>query len=233
MVEFSLVLPAYNEAKSLGKAVDAARKALKGESFEIIIAEDGSSDGTDAVARKLAKKFSFVKHLHSEKKLGRGKALCNAFASARGKFVAYMDVDLATNPKHLKEMLRELRSNDVVIGSRYASGSQSSRSAKRLFLSKGFNALIAILLGSKVSDHQCGFKGFRKSVARKLCLLARDNHWFWDTEVLVLAQRLGLKIKELPVKWVEKGEGGKSKVNFKRDVLEMGAAAVRMRLAGR
>lgn len=227
MVEFSLVLPVYNEAESLEGAVGAARKALRGESFEIIIAEDGSTDGTDKVAARLAKKFSNVKHLHNGERLGRGGALKKAFSEARGEFVAYMDADLATNPKHLKRMLQELRSNDVVIGSRYCQESKANRSAKRLFLSKGFNALVALLLGSKVSDHQCGFKGFRKSVAQKLCSLARDNHWFWDTEVLVLAQREGIRVKEIPVEWQE---SGRTKVNFKRDVLEMGAAAVGMRL---
>ncbi len=226
---FSLVLPAYNEAAALPRAVEAAIKALDGIPFEVIIAEDGSRDGTDKVAEGLAEKHpGIVRHLHSAQKLGRGRALKQAFSIAKGKYVGYMDVDLATNPAHLKELVKALDEGfDVVTGSRYAEGNKSSRSAKRLFLSKGFNGVVRTILGSRVEDHQCGFKGFRREAALKLCALARENHWFWDTEVLVLAQRLGMKVKEIPVEWKE---GKVTKVNIKRDVLGMGAAAVKMRL---
>ncbi|MEK6923986.1 MAG: glycosyltransferase, partial [Candidatus Micrarchaeota archaeon] len=169
----------------------------------------------------------FVRHLHYDEKLGRGRALSNAFAKARGRLVAYMDVDLSTPPRHLREMIAALEDCDVVTGSRYLSTSSTRRSSLRLFLSKGFNLLIQLLLGSRVSDHQCGFKGFRREVAISLCRQAVEAHWFWDTELLVLAQRQGLRVKEIPVEW---REGKETKVNFKRDVLEMAAAALRMRL---
>ncbi len=229
---FSLILPAYNEEKNLENAVRAAGKELEGADYEIIIAEDGSSDRTPEIAERLSKKFARVLWLHSDKKLGRGRALCNAFSQARGKFVAYMDVDLATNPGHLKQMLEELeKGTEVVVGSRYLHESNSKRAPIRLVLSKGFNSIVKIMLGSEISDHQCGFKGFRKSAALELCSLARDSHWFWDTEVLVLAQRKGMKIVELPVEWHEDRKG-ETKINFRRDVLEMAAAAVKMRLRG-
>lgn len=226
-VTLSLVIPAHNEAHSLARAVDAAAGALKGVPFEIIIAEDGSTDGTDKIAEALARKLSFVRHLHSAEKLGRGRALCRAFNVAKGKYVAYMDADLATNPKHLKEMVVLLANNDVVTGTRYSPESNSRRSAKRLALSKGFNVLVKTVLGSRLNDHQCGFKGFRREVALELCAKAREKHWFWDTEVLVLAQRRGLRIAEIPVEWKENEQ--KSKVNFRRDVVGMASAAVRMR----
>ncbi len=226
---FSLVIPAYNEQGHLEGAVKAAVLGLAGIDFEIIIAEDGSTDRTPEIARELCKKFHRVKCLHFDKKLGRGAALCNAFGQASGDLVGYMDADLATNPKHLKELVEQLKQYDVVVGSRYVQGSSSKRSATRLALSSGFNALIQAMLGSKVKDHQCGFKGFRKEVALNLCALAREKHWFWDSEVLVLAQSKGLRIKEIPVEWSEDAKGN-TKINFKRDVLEMGAAAVRMRL---
>lgn len=228
-VVFSLVLPAYNEEGRLESAVKAAMRSLSGTAYEIIIAEDGCSDGTPAIASRLARKYARVRHLHSDAKLGRGRALCNAFAQAKGEVVGYMDADLATNPKHLKQLLEELKDNDVVVGSRYLKGSASKRNNYRLALSSGFNALVQALLGSSVKDHQCGFKGFRKSVALQLCSLAREKHWFWDTEVLVLAQRKKMRVKEIPVEWSEDTKG-ETKINFERDVLEMGKAAVKMRL---
>lgn len=227
-VVFSLVIPAYNEETHLEKAVQAAMESLAGIAFEIIIAEDGSTDHTPQTAKQLAKKFSNVRYLHFDEKLGRGAALCNAFAQAKGEFVGYMDADLATHPGHLKQLLRELKHNDVVVGSRYLEGSESKRSKARLFLSSGFNLLVRGVLGSGVRDHQCGFKGFRREVALELCSRARERHWFWDTEVLVLAQRKGLRVKEIPVQWSEDAKG-RTKINFKRDVLEMGAAAAKMR----
>lgn len=228
-VVFSLVLPAYNEEGRLESAVKAATSSLSGTAYEIIIAEDGCSDGTPAIASRLARKYARVRHLHSDAKLGRGRALCNAFANARGSLVAYMDVDLATSPKHLKKLMAQLKRNDVVTGSRYASGSKARRSAARLALSRAYNLLVNALLGSNLSDHQCGFKGFKRKAAGELCAMAKNNHWFWDTEVLVLAQRNGMKVAEIPVEWNEDAEG-KTKIDFKRDVLGMGLALVKMRL---
>ena len=232
---FSLVLPAYNEAKSLPSAVEAARRELKKipglRRFEIIIAEDGARDNTPQVAERLAKKYREVRHLHSAQRLGRGKALNKAFRSARGNVVAFMDVDLATNPKHLAELVGYSRSFDIVIGSRYLRASRASRSRSRWLLSEGFNFLVRALLGSKLRDHQCGFKAFRKSALLRLLPRVRARHWFWDTELLVLAQRAGLSIKEFPVDWVEKGGGGKTKVNLRRDVVEMFLSILRMRVA--
>lgn len=228
---FSLVIPTYNEEEHLERAVKAAMQSLRGTDYEIIIAEDGSTDSTPEIARSLAKKFPRVRCLHFDGKLGKGAALCNAFGQARGEFFGYMDADLATHPKHLKQLVKQLGKNDVVLGSRYVEGSRSKRTTPRLFLSSGFNALVQFLLGSRLRDHQCGFKGFRRQVALNLCALATEKHWFWDTEMLVLAQRRGLRVKELPVEWNEDAKG-RTKINFKRDVLEMGAAAVKMCLKG-
>jgi glycosyltransferase involved in cell wall biosynthesis len=232
---FSLVLPAYNEAKALPAAVEAAHRELKkidGLRFEIIIAEDGSRDETPGVASKLAKKFNEVRWLHSDERLGRGAALCRAFRAARGDRVGYMDVDLATPPRHLRELVRYAGDFDVVTGSRYARGARASRSTSRGFLSGGFNLLVRLLLGSRLHDHQCGFKAFKKRAALDLCSRARSSHWFWDTEVLVLAQKLGYSVKEFPVEWSEKGARGKTKVSLRRDVLGMflGVLELRWRL---
>lgn len=233
MIILSLVLPAHNEALRLEAAVIATKKALRGVPSEILIAEDGSSDGTATVAKKLAKKYAGVRAFSFKKRLGRGKALCHAFAKARGKYVGYMDVDLATDPSALKDAVHALEKCDVVTGSRYLPQSKSSRTPDRDFLSRGYNLLARLLLGSKINDHQCGFKFFRKAAALELCKAAKAEHWFWDTEALVLAQKKGLCVEEIPVSWKEKVKG--SNVRVLSDSLRMGLQILElwMRLRGK
>lgn len=216
----SLVLPAHNEASRLENAVKEAEKNLKNFSHEIIIAEDGSVDDTAEVAKKLAKKNKNVRAFSFKERLGRGQALGKAFSKAKGKYVGYMDVDLATDPSALKEAVKELPKFDVLTGSRYLPSSKSSRAVDRNILSQGFNLFVRMMLGSALYDHQCGFKFFKKSVALRLCKEAAARHWFWDTEVLALAQRHGYKVGEIAVKWKEKAKG--SKVRVIRDSLKMG-----------
>ncbi|WP_456478404.1 dolichyl-phosphate beta-glucosyltransferase, partial [Geoglobus ahangari] len=215
-------------AKRLERSVETLAKYLQDNfsEFEIIIAEDGSTDGTDEIARKLAEKYEFVTHLHSDERLGRGKALNRAIANARFEFVMYMDVDLSTDLNHVKEVYSALEVGyDVAIGSRLMPESLATRPVFRELPSRIYNLLVRILLGSKVRDHQCGFKGFRKSRIMRILERIEDNHWFWDTELLVLAQREGLRVKEIPVRWEH---GGESKVNVLEDSVYMFRNILRM-----
>jgi len=228
MPRVSVVLPAYNEAKRLERAVKEVTRALEmqGYDYEVIIAEDGSTDGTAEIAARLAD-GSRVLHLHSDERLGKGGAVLRAFEAARGDIVAYLDVDLSTNLKHLKELIDAVMEGyDIAIGSRLAKGSKAERPIKRDIASKAYNFLVRLLLGSKIRDHQCGFKAFRRDVVLDLGKKARDRHWFWDTEVLVLAQREGRRIKEIPVEW---RHGGATKVKFWNDIIYMFRQIVRMR----
>jgi hypothetical protein len=227
----SVVLPAYNEAKSIERAVEEVRKELlsyldEGE-FEIIIAEDGSTDGTDMLARRLSERYPEVHHLHSDERLGRGRALKNAFSLARGDILVYLDVDLSTDLKHLKELISSIKEEgyDFATGSRLMQESKRERPFKRDFASKGYNFLVRLFLGSKLKDHQCGFKAFRKSALFSFIDEVKDNHWFWDTEVMVLAQKKGYKVKEFPVKWKQSRE---TKVRFGKDVVYMFSQILRM-----
>lgn len=222
----SLVLPAHNEAKRLEKAVESAHESLKGVSHEILIAQDGSTDGTAEVAKRLESQFRYIRAFSSDKRLGRGKALCMAFQKAKGEFVGYMDVDLSTDPTALKDALTALKTCEVVTGSRYLPESFAKRSLERDALSVTYNQLVRTLLGSKIKDHQCGFKFFRKHAAIKLCQKAKAPHWFWDTEVLVLAQKEGLAVAEIPVSWVEKKDG--SKVRVLKDSAHMFMQVIRL-----
>ncbi len=221
----SIVFPAYNEAERIEKAIKETEKFLKkiNYDYEIIVAEDGSTDGTDKIVQRLVNER--IRLFHSDVRLGRGKALMNAFEKAKGEIVISMDVDLATNIKHLKDLIEAIENGyDIAIGSRLIEGSKAKRSFERLLYSKVYNFLVRALLKSKIKDHQCGFKAFKKDIVVKLGKEAKDNHWFWDTEILVLAQRKGYKIKEIPVEWTE----GKDTKVRRTDVFYMFSRILKM-----
>jgi glycosyltransferase involved in cell wall biosynthesis len=219
----SVVLPAHNEAATLEKAVTVITKIL-GEyavTYEIIIAEDGSTDGTDKRAAELSERLPFVRHIHSEKRLGRGKALKNAFHQSSGEILVYMDVDLATDVRQLKELIDSVDKEgyDFATGSRMLRESNVKRSGTRDLASKAYNFVVRVVLGSKVKDHQCGFKAFRREPLLQLLDEVAASHWFWDTELLVRAHRRGYRIKEIPVLWKS---GRETKVRLLHDSLYMG-----------
>ncbi len=228
IVEISIVLPAYNEANRIKATVERTASVLHeiSSSFEIIIAEDGSTDGTDKICRNLVQKYDHVTHLHSDERLGRGRALNRAFNSSSGEILGYIDVDLATDLKHLKELIQWIRDGyDVATGSRMLPDSSVKRPFMRGFASQGFNFLTRLLLLSRIHDHQCGFKSMRRTVFLELNNKIKDTHWFWDTEFLIRAQRAGYRVKEFPVEWKH---GGATKVNFMRDIFGMGSQILRL-----
>ena len=228
-LEISIVFPAYNEADKLERAVTETINYVKNvsRSFEIIIAEDGSTDGTDKLAEELSRKIENVRHLHSGVRLGRGRALNRAFSMARGKILIYMDVDLSTDLEFLKPLIDSIRKEgfDLATGSRMLPQSVAERSLHRKLLSKIYNFLVRALLKSPIRDHQCGFKAFRRESFLTLMPKVKANHWFWDTEVLVLASRMGFKIKEIPVVWRRRSG---TKVSLRRDVLDMGIQVLKL-----
>ncbi len=221
-VAVSVVLPAYNEADKLENAVAKISQTLKEDGIpcEIIIAEDGSIDGTAEKAEELAQKYSYVRHIHREKRLGRGAALNNAFRESNGQVLVYMDLDLATDLKSLKPLVDAIliEGFDVSTGSRMLPESKVERSLRRSISSKSYNFLVRHMLGSKVRDHQCGFKAFKKEAVLALIGEVEAAHWFWDTEILVRAQRHGFRVKEIAVEWTS-GKG--TKVNFAKDSWNM------------
>ncbi len=218
----SVVLPAYNEANQLETAVTQVSQALQqaGYTFEIVIAEDGSTDGTAELSEQLTQKYPFVRHIHRERRLGRGTALNNAFRQCRSMVLVYMDLDLATDLKSLKPLVNAItvEGYDVSTGSRLLPESTVERSLRRNISSKSYNFLVRHMLGSKVRDHQCGFKAFKREAVLGLLGEVEATHWFWDTEILVRAQRRGLKVKEVPVEWTS---GKDTKVNLAKDSWNM------------
>jgi glycosyltransferase AglD len=228
-IQVTVVIPAFNEAPWLEEAVEKTADALSkfSNSYEIIIAEDGATDGTDKIAEKLSKEKAFVKHLHGDKRLGRGVALNNAFQKSTGEVFAYMDVDLATDLKHLQPLVGAIKVEgyDLATGSRLLSESKVQRSFRRQLTSKSYNFWVRRILGSKLKDHQCGFKAFKREAIVSLLPEVQARHWFWDTEILVRAQRKGLKVKEIPVEWKS---GRKTKVNLFKDSFNMGKQVLQL-----
>ncbi len=222
-VDVSVVLPALNEADIIDGAVESVSQALKsyGCTYEIIIAEDGSTDGTDKKADSLAEKYFFVKHLHGEKRLGRGKALNNSFKQSKGKILIYMDVDLATDLKHLGQLIDAVSKEgyQLATGSRMLLDSKVKRTRTRGTASRIYNFMVRIILGSKIKDHQCGFKAFQREPLMQLLDEVEAKHWFWDTEILVRSERKGYKVKEIPVQW---SSGRETKVRLLKDSFDMG-----------
>lgn len=232
-VEVSVVFPAYNEKSHLEEAVRKTMRALDGitESYEIIIAEDGSTDGTDRIAERLSTQYGAVRHFHRDKRQGRGLALKNAFVKSNGKILVYMDVDLATSVGHLRTLIESIKEGyDFVTGSRMLNESRVTRSLSRKITSNFYNLMVRTLLGSKVMDHQCGFKSWSRGALLELLDDVNATHWFWDTEMLVRASRKGYRIKEIPIIWTDKG---RTKVNLMKDSLTMGSQVVRLWLEPR
>ncbi|MGM0591023.1 MAG: flippase-like domain-containing protein [Halobacteriota archaeon] len=229
--EVSVVLPAYNEERTIEGTVSTTIETLESflppDAFEVVIAEDGCDDRTPELAEELAAADARVGHFHSDERLGRGRALEQAFRAATGDTLVYFDTDLATDMSHLEELVERVRSGeaDVATGSRWMAGHVADRPSKRGVPSRAYNVLVRLLLRSTLRDHQCGFKAVSRAAFETLVDDIEDNHWFWDTELLVRAQRSGLRVAEFPVDWTPKGD---TKVDLVRDVFGMGSQIFRL-----
>ncbi|MET8838161.1 bifunctional glycosyltransferase family 2/GtrA family protein [Micromonospora sp. NPDC004540] len=202
-----VVVPVYNEEADLGPCVRRLHAHLTAHfpyPFRITVADNASVDGTLAVAEALAAELPEVGVLHLDAK-GRGRALRAAWSASPAPVLAYMDVDLSTDLAALLPLVAPLISghSDLAIGTRLARTSRVVRGARREVISRGYNLLLRGTLAVRFSDAQCGFKAIRADVAAGLLPLVQDTGWFFDTELLVLAQRAGLRIHEVPVDWVD------------------------------
>jgi len=233
MLKLTVILPMHNEAKRVAGCVElvgnACRRLTGPEGYEILVAEDGSSDSTYAVARSLAANDRHVRVFHSEKRIGRGAALAAAIRASKGAVVAYMDADLSSDLKHLGDLVSRVEDGAAIAtGSRLMRASRTKRSPKREIASRGYNFLVRAILGSRLHDHQCGFKALDRKKILPLLSDVRDTHWFWDTELIVRAQRKGLRIDEMPIEWAEKGR--QSTVDLKKDVAYMASKILDLKL---
>lgn len=202
-----IVVPVHNEEVDLEPSVRRLHEHLSGQfpyAFRITIADNASTDATPLIAARLAAELPDVTALRLAEK-GRGRALREAWSTSDAHVLAYCDVDLSTDLAALLPLVAPLISghSDLAIGTRLARTSRVVRGAKREFISRSYNLLLRGTLGAGFSDAQCGFKAIRADVAQRLLPLVEDAGWFFDTELLVLAERSGLRIHEVPVDWVD------------------------------
>ncbi len=207
LTDVDIVIPVYDGERVLAASVRRLHSFLSGGfpfSWRIIIADNASTDRTPAIAARLSDELPAVQLLRLETK-GRGRALRAAWSVSDARVVAYMDVDLSTDLNGLLPLVAPLLSghSDLAIGTRLACGARVARGTKRELISRSYNRLLRLALRAKFSDAQCGFKAVRADVVSKLLAGVRDEAWFFDTELLILAQRRGLRIHEVPVDWTE------------------------------
>jgi putative flippase GtrA len=205
--DVEIVVPVYNEQPRLEASIRRLHQFLSSGfpfSWQITIADNASSDATPAIAQVLADELTDVKLLQLEQ-TGRGRALRAAWSASEARVVCYLDVDLSTDLKALLPLVAPLLSghSELAIGARLAPGARVTRGSQREFISRSYNHLLRIVLRARFSDAQCGFKAVRADVLGELLPDVRDQAWFFDTELLVLAQRRNLRIHEVPVDWID------------------------------
>jgi putative flippase GtrA len=219
--QVEIVIPVYNEEADLESSVKRLHSYLQKQfpfSATITIADNASTDGTWPLAVRLAGELDDVRAIHLDEK-GRGLALAQAWLGSDSEVVAYMDVDLSTDLDALHPLVAPLLSghSDISIGSRLARGASVVRGPRREAISRAYNMLLKVALGVGFGDAQCGFKAMRSDVARVLLPAVENHAWFFDTELLVLAERAGLRIYEVPVDWTDDPD---SRVNVVSTAIE-------------
>jgi glycosyltransferase involved in cell wall biosynthesis len=228
-----LFIPCYNEervlADSVGKLKDWCAGHLASYRWRVVVADNASKDATLQVAQRLtADDPDRVGYIHLDEK-GRGRALKRAWLESNADAMCYMDVDLSTDLAMITPLLNAVLEDgyDIAYGSRVARGADIERSLKREINSRGYILLFKLLFQAKFSDAQCGFKAVNARTARELMPVIQDNEWFWDTELLVIGEKGGWKLKEVPVRWIEDPD---SRTRFPQDIIKMMSQAFKLRL---
>ncbi|MGI8532253.1 MAG: dolichyl-phosphate beta-glucosyltransferase, partial [Geodermatophilaceae bacterium] len=207
MATFDLVIPVHNEHVDLEPCVRRVHDYLTTSfpfTFRITVADNASTDGTVDIARALAAELPGIRVLHLDQK-GRGRALWAAWSTSDAPVLGYLDVDLSTDLAALLPLVAALVSghSDVAIGTRLSPSARVVRGPKRELISRCYNLILRSTLAARFSDAQCGFKAIRRDAAEQLLPLVEDMGWFFDTELLVLAEAAGMRIHEVPVDWVD------------------------------
>ncbi len=205
--DLEVVVPVYNEETALAPSIVRLHRFLSTQmpfSWRVVIADNASTDLTPQIARALALDLPHVSYLRLGAK-GRGRALRTAWSRSEARVVAYMDVDLSTDLKALLPLVAPLISghSELAIGTRLSRNANVVRGTRREFISRSYNRILRVVLRARFSDAQCGFKAARTDVVRELLPDVQDQTWFFDTELLILAQRRGMRIHEVPVDWID------------------------------
>ena len=228
-----IVIPVLNEEERLPRGIVILHNFLQQEMtdnpWRIVIVDNGSTDRTRSVSEMLVQRYPGVGYMYIPQR-GRGRALRAAWMESTADIVSYMDVDISTSLAHFPRLVRAIdRGYEVAIGSRHVKGSKVQRSFLRSVLSRGYNLMIRAMFMAPFRDAQCGYKVLSRRAARALVPMVKDNHWFFDTELLIIASKWGYKIREVPVEWVEDRN---STVNVVKTVWQDVKGLLRLRLGG-
>jgi len=206
MTTVDVVIPVHNEEHVLARSIATLRGFLQenlAQGWKITIADNASTDKTWEIAQALSQQHLDIATIHLGEK-GRGRALRKAWLESTADVVSYMDVDLSTDLAAFPKLIQAIDNGyDIAIGSRLLPDSSLKRSLKRELTSRSYNLLIKAMFRTKFSDAQCGFKALSTKAAHELVPLVQDQAWFFDTELLIVAQKKGYRIREIPVAWIE------------------------------
>ena len=229
-ISVDVVIPVLNEAHVLERSIATVRGFLRDNlsyRWKIVIVDNGSTDGTFKIASAIDSHHEDVEFIFLEER-GRGRALRKAWQSSTADIVLYTDVDLSTEltalPKVVNALVRE--DYDIAIGSRMTKGSQTKRSLKREITSRTYNFLLKCVFFTKFTDAQCGFKAVTRRVVDEIVPEVKDEYWFFDTELLILAEKRGFNIKDIPARWIEDDD---SRVKLISDSWRMFRNVLRLR----
>ncbi|OGY22400.1 MAG: hypothetical protein A3A65_04570 [Candidatus Chisholmbacteria bacterium RIFCSPLOWO2_01_FULL_49_14] len=210
MTSVEIALPVYNEEQQLVKSIALLQTAIKAKKYSsfaisVRIINNASSDSTPRLAEEIARTQKNVKVLHIPKK-GRGAALMTCWLNSKAEILSYMDIDLSADLRHLKDLLDTIakREADIAVGSRLAKGAHiEGRTPLRGLMSRGYNLLIKVLFATHFSDAQCGFKAISRQAFQRLAPHIRNRNWFFDSEMLIIAEKAGMRIKDIPLVWTD------------------------------
>jgi glycosyltransferase involved in cell wall biosynthesis len=204
----SVFVPAYNEERDIRDNIGEIVNALGSMDFEMFIVDDASTDATASICADIAKHDSRIHHVRYETGPSRRENLAQSFKLAKGQEICFLDADLSASPNYLPMMAELLKKADIVIGSRRQPGAKTKRSLRRLIISDAYTLFVRAYFNSVIKDFQCGLKMFKREVILQLVQEAgydagKMRNFAWDVEILVRAQRKGLRIVEMPVTWTE------------------------------
>ena len=227
-----ITIPVFNEEAVLPSTVSSLTRFLENNlpnPWRVTIADNASTDSTQAVSEMLCRQHPGVTYLRIPQK-GRGRALRTAWLDSQADIVSYMDADLSTDLAHFPELVQALESgNHIAIGSRLSKESQVNRGLKREFISRGYNLLINSMFFTGLPDAQCGFKALTRATAEAIVPHIKNNNWFFDTELLVIAAKSGFSITSVPVKWVDDPTSTVNVINTAKEDMK---GLLRLRFSG-
>lgn len=231
--EISILLPAYNEALRIERCIQEVERAVSSfsGSYEIIVAEDGSTDGTESIVANLSQSNPHLSFSHSPVRLGKGNAIKRALRSAKGDVIVFMDVDLATSLDYLPQIVKLAQAHrGMAIGSRHVKGSKVQRRVSRTLSSLTYNLFVRVLFLDGIHDHQCGFKAMSREVAEVLLDKSKSDGFFFDTEMILWCRKLGFPVVEVGVEWAETRKKSKSAIKLFPDATRLGIDVLKFRL---